>query len=258
MVNVSIASQSIGHPCIKNVIDLNKAVKMLKDSADAQWCFKPSNLTLENCAVFVCADSSFANTEGLRSQCGYLVGLTLPAIKDGTETPVLILEATSTSIKRVCRSTLAAEAHSFLAGVEAGIYVASLLREIMHPHVPLTTLETEYALKPVLAFTDAKSLQSTVAKDAGQPTDKRVKILVAQVRELMQEGCEIMWIDTSQMLADVLTKVGCERELLLEALSSGTWKLAPTEEALRKKEQIRAGRHQRKQLKKNQSTPEDG
>jgi hypothetical protein len=69
MVNVSIASQSIGHPCIKNVIDLNKAVKMLKDSADAQWCFKPSNLTLENCAVFVCADSSFANTEGLRSQC---------------------------------------------------------------------------------------------------------------------------------------------------------------------------------------------
>ena len=258
MVNVSIASQSIGHPCIKNVIDLNKAVKMLKDSADAQWCFKPSNLTLENCAVFVCADSSFANTEGLRSQCGYLVGLTLPAIKDGTETPVLILEATSTSIKRVCRSTLAAEANSFLAGVEAGIYVASLLREIMHPHVPLTTLETEYALKPVLAFTDAKSLQSTVAKDAGQPTDKRVKILVAQVRELMQEGCEIMWIDTSQMLADVLTKVGCERELLLEALSSGTWKLAPTEEALRKKEQIRAGRHQRKQLKKSQSTPEDG
>ena len=82
-------------------------------------------------------------------------------LKYGKETPVLILEANSTSIKRVCRSTLAAESNSFLSGVEAAIYVASLLREVMHPGVSLRTLETEYNLKKVLAFTDAKSLEST-------------------------------------------------------------------------------------------------
>ena len=31
MVNVSIASQSLGQPCVRDVIDLNKAVKMMKD-----------------------------------------------------------------------------------------------------------------------------------------------------------------------------------------------------------------------------------
>lgn len=259
MVNVSIASQSMGHPCVRDVIELNKAVKMLKESADFKWCFKPSAITLENCVVFVCADSSFANTEGLKSQCGYIVGLTLPELKYGKETPVLILEANSTSIKRVCRSTLAAESNSFLSGVEAAIYVASLLREVMHPGVSLRTLETEYNLKKVLAFTDAKSLESTITKDAGQPTDKRVKILVSQIREMMAKECETIWVDTSQMLADVLTKLGCERELILQALSSGVWKLAPTDEALEKKAAIRAGRQNRKQQKKGiQLSPEDG
>ena len=145
-------------------------------------------------------------------------------LKYGKETPVLILEANSTSIKRVCRSTLAAESNSFLSGVEAAIYVASLLREVMHPGVSLRTLETEYNLKKVLAFTDAKSLESTITKDAGQPTDKRVKILVSQIREMMAKECETIWVDTSQMLADVLTKLGCECELILQALSSGCTK----------------------------------
>ena len=62
-------------------------------------------------------------------------------LKYGKETPVLIFEANSTSIKRVCRSTLA-------AGVEAAIQ-ASLLREVMHPGISLRTLETEYIMMAV-------------------------------------------------------------------------------------------------------------
>ena len=44
MVNVSMASQSMGAPKVKDVIQLNKAVKMLKETADAKWKFKTSNL----------------------------------------------------------------------------------------------------------------------------------------------------------------------------------------------------------------------
>eukprot|EP00435_Cladocopium_sp_Y103_P043435 s320_g12.t1 len=255
MVNVSIASQSIGKPTIRDVIELNKAVKMLKDSADAKWCFKASGLTLESCVVFMCADSSFANTDGLKSQCGYIIGLTLPSITEGEETPIIVIEANSSSIKRVCRSTLAAEANAYLAGAEAAIYLASILREIQNPGIPLRTLEAEtleaeFALKPVIGFTDAKSLESTITKDAGQPSDKRVKILVAQVREMMEGECATHWLDTSQMLADVLTKLGCERELLLQALADGVWRIAPTEEAIERKMNIRAGRQQRKKQQK--------
>ena len=220
MVNVSIASQSIGNPTIRDVIELNTAVKMLKDSADAKWCFKASGITVENCVVLMRADSSFANTGGFKSQCGYIIGLTLHSITEGKDTPIIVIEANSSSIKRVCRSTLAAKANAYLAA--------------------------EFALKPVIGFTDAKSLESTITKDAGQPSDKRVKILVAQVREMMEGVCATHWLDTSQMLADVVTKLGCEREPLPRALADGFWRIAPSEEALEKKMAIRAGRRQRK------------
>lgn len=159
----------------------------------------------------------------------------------------------------MCRSTLAAESNAFLACVEGAIYVVSLLCEILNPGISITTLETEYALKKILAFTDAKSLESTITKDAGQPSDKRVKILIALIRELMNDECEPIWLDTSQMLADVLTKQGCERELLLEALEQCRWKVAPSDEAIQKKIAIRAGRHNRKLLKNSgKVAPEDG
>lgn len=258
MVNVSIASQTMGAPKIKDIVDLNKAVKMLKETPDTKWTFRSSSITLEECVVFVCADSSFANLDGHKSQCGYVIGLASKEIAEGQEAPILLLEANSSSIKRVCRSTLAAESNAFLMAYEAADYVGSLVRELLHPGVSLRNLEKEYARVPVYAFTDAKSLESTINKDAGQPSDKRVKILVAQVKELLENGEDkVIWVDTSQMLADVLTKIGCERELLTQAMESGKWQLLPTEEALRQKQQIREGRHKRKALKRA-SEGEDG
>ena len=37
LVNVSLASQKMGAPHIKDVIELNKVVKMLKDSCEFKW-----------------------------------------------------------------------------------------------------------------------------------------------------------------------------------------------------------------------------
>lgn len=172
MVNVSIAAQALGKPTVKDVIDLNKALKMLKETPNAKWNYVPSSITMKNCAVFVCADSSFANLPGHKSQCGYVVGLSLPSLENGEETPVLLLETCSSSIKRVCRSTLAAEANGFLAGVEAADYVRMVLLEIENPGISIRNLDKEFPRKRLLAFTDAKSLESTVNKDAGQPSDK--------------------------------------------------------------------------------------
>ena len=69
MVNVSMAAQAMGNPCIRDVVNLNKAVKLLKDTSDAKLNFVPSDLTLKSCVIFCFADSSFANREGMKSQC---------------------------------------------------------------------------------------------------------------------------------------------------------------------------------------------
>ena len=175
----------------------------------------------------------------------------------------MILETTSSSIKRVCKSTLAAESNAFLMmAVESADYISSVFREVMNPGISLRDLELNYPKKPVIAFTDAKSLGATITKEAGHPSDKRVKLLVAQIKEFLGDGCEVIWVDTSQKLADVVTKVGCERGLLIEALYSGRWQLMPTDQALRAKEAIRDGRHRRKGIKRAAvaaaSSTEDG
>ncbi|CAE7745994.1 RE1 [Symbiodinium sp. KB8] len=253
MVNVSMAAQSMGHPTVKDIINLNKAVKMLKESSDARWCFRKSEMNLENATVFCFADSSFANKEDLKSQAGYIIGFTTPEITSGNTVPIHILETHSGSIKRVCRSTLAAEANGFLSGVEAAEYLRAILLEITNPGVTVRALDTYYLKSKIVGITDAKSLESTLNKSTGQPTDKRVRILVAQIKELLgeddysdQASAFAHWVDTSQMLADVLTKLGCEREPILEAMEKGQWRLAPSEEASLKKLAIQAGRQSRK------------
>ena len=268
MVNVSMAAQSMGAPKIRDVIQLNKTVKMLKESADAKWKFVASDLKLEDCVVFCFSDSSFANGENLKSQCGYLVGFTTPKLVDGDVAPIYILEAYSGSIKRVCRSTLAAEANGFLAGAEAADFVRSLLLEILHPESRICDLESMYRKAKVACFTDAKSLEQTLNKDAGQPSDKRVRILCAQIKELIgtndyedDSSMYAHWTDTSTMLADVLTKLGCEREPLLVALETGQFTVTPSQDAMDRKMMIRASRHARKQRNresKEEMTTKDG
>ena len=257
LVNVSLASQTMGKPTIQNIIDLNKAVKMMKETSEAKYIFNPNErLTWDNVIVCVFADSSFANVE-MKSQCGYIIGLTIPEIASGEEVPLLLLETYSGSIKRVCRSTLAAEANAFLMGSEAGDYVRSLILEMKHPELSLSDIEKEMARPLMIAITDAKSLESTITKDAGQPTDKRVKILVSQVKEILgytnydDHNEQAIWCDTAQMLADVLTKAGCEREPILQAMATSMWRLRPSEEAFARKMAIRAGRHRRKAVKRS-------
>ena len=262
MVNVSMAAQSMGSPKIKDVVALNKAVKMMKETAEAKWRFVHSpDLQLHDLVVCVFADSSFANIDGTKSQCGFVVVLTTKDIKNGGNSPIHILETYSGSIKRVCRSTLAAEANGFLTGVEAGEYVRSLILELQNPREKINVLEKEFGKSKLICITDAKSLESTLNKDTGQPTDRRVRILVAQIKEMIGENdytdddfAYAWWVDTSQMLADVLTKLGCEREPLLTAMHDGTWQLEPSADALAKKASIRAARH----LRKSRAASKDG
>ena len=85
-----------------------------------------------------------------------------------------------------------------------------LLLEVKHPGVSMVDLDRFYLKGLLIALTDAKSLEATLNKDAGQPADKRVKILVSQVKEFLggdsyedDGSVRCHWCDTSQMLADV-------------------------------------------------------
>ena len=100
-----------------------------------------------------------------------------------------------------------------------------------------------------MCYRDAKSLEHTLNRDACQPTDKRVRILVSQIKEMIGENNHkddtdafAIWTDSWQMLADVLTTLGCERDSHLHAWECGQWQLEPSEQAKLRKVEIRANR----------------
>ena len=112
-------------------------------------------------------------------------------------------------------------------------------------------------------YTDAMSLASTLARDCGRPEDQHVRILVAQIRELLTPSSadagvaairpmvRAEWTDTAVMIADGLTKIGADKTMLIGAMTTGCWSTQPDNFALDAKIKIRAGRHARAEARRS-------
>ena len=162
-----------------------------------------------------------------------------------------IVEGISAAIKRVCRSTVAAESNGVLAGVEAVEYLRMLVAEMDDVRFDIHW-EPHHFGRRTFAFTDAGSLQEALAKQTGQSADRRVRILLAQIREYIaqpdDEDCVVSleWIDTMMMLADALTKTEkVDVAPLQRAMCTNEWTPLASEAAVEAKAMIREGRHRR-------------
>ena len=209
----SIIAQAMGAPAVSHMMMAYKLAQQAVKYKHGQLIFRPSlELDLWTCKVAVFADSSHANVdceklgEKVKSQCGYVCALVSPDFTDGKKHSLHVLEWHSGSIKRVVRSTLAAEANGLTEGAEAALWLRAVLGEIRG--------EKHDELTDTIWITDAKSLRDVLVRDAGRASDKRVRIIVAALRQMLEEdGIEVVWCDTAVMLADILTKE-CGSEII--------------------------------------------
>ena len=174
--------------------------------------------------------------KGRAHKLGTFVGLAEASLADGATSRIHILEWQSASIKRVVRSTLPAEGYGLTEGAEALDWIRNVIADMTFPSMKLTQLQ-DAARIPALWLSDSKSLVDVVLKDCGQPSDKRLRIVVANLKQMLQEhGTSLQWIDTLVMLADPFTKLDCDCELLRRAMSVGSYCVAATQESLDNKE----------------------
>ena len=116
-------------------------------------------------------------------------------------------------IKRVCRSTLSAEALSLQEGLDAAIYHRAMLMEVYGDGS---------SFAPIDALTDNKSvfdaLFSTSLVD-----DKRLRIDISAIQESLKkdEVRSVKWCPGELQLANCLTKRGAKSNELLQVLVSG-------------------------------------
>ncbi|CAE7680753.1 GIP [Symbiodinium microadriaticum] len=127
-----------------------------------------------------------------------------------------ILDWKSSTAKRVCRSTFAAESIACCEGLEQGQYVRSVFMTLLRgPLQKVEQLEGQH----LRCFTDCRSLFDHLHRVGvpRTPTDKRLAIDLAAIRQILHRErignrLPLQWVPTEYQLADVLTKPMCPRK----------------------------------------------
>ena len=197
-----LASTKTNTPSVRDVARLNKVVKQIKNS-NSNLTFPVLNINQVKLIVYT--DASFNNLPNGGSQAGHIVFL---SDSTGRSCPIAW---SSAKIKRVVRSTLAAETLALADGYSTAVYLQKLLSRI------LPSIEKE----TICAITDNKSLYDNVGT-SHRVSDRSLIIDVSYIREKIERNeLQLRWEDGSKQLSNVLTKKGASPELLRTTLRTG-------------------------------------
>ena len=160
------------------------------------------DVSLTNGVIVHLADSGHANGAPehdekmrYRSVGGNFILIANPGILEGKEVRANILAFHSGQTKRVCRSTLAAEASHLAEAVEAGDWIIVLLEEALSGKINLRDWPSVIQQRQRVYVTDARSVYDYLERDAtSTSSDKRMAIEGALLRETVrQPGASVRW-----------------------------------------------------------------
>ena len=186
---------------VADLVKLNKLVDRVKK--EKLRLFFPKLLPIGSCYIECYTDASFAKLPDGGSQGALLVFL---KDEDGNRCP---LYWRSRKLRRIVKSTFAAETMALLEGAETAVYLANILREV-----------TGCEKIPITCIVDNKSLVDAL-HSSNKIEDTRLRVDIAVLDDMIsrKEICEVKWVDTTHQLADCLTKRGVSTERLRAAIS---------------------------------------
>ena len=186
---------------VSDLVKLNKLLERVKK--DRMRLYFPKLLPIGSCKIECYTDASFAKLPDGGSQGALIVFL---KDEEGTRCPIYWR---SRKLRRIVKSTFAAETMALLEGAETAVYLACILKEV-----------TGCKEIPITCLVDNKSLVDAL-KSTNKIDDNRLRVDLAVLDDMLsrKEICEVQWVDTTQQLADCLTKRGASTERLRAAIS---------------------------------------
>ena len=189
-----------------SVSHLKMINKCIKDVQSNSVVVQYPKLKNELVIVGFCDAALHNMDDKVSSGGGYIIFI---ADKELRSAPV---SWTSTKIKRVVRSSLAAEALIAVECADAMYYIKAMIREIL-------TMEVKMVL-----ITDSNNLVESL-KSPHPVQEKRLRVDMAALKKDVTEGViEIKHCIGSKQVADVLTKNGVSAELVRKVLNQGSLK----------------------------------
>ena len=186
------------------VSDLILANKVLLKAKDTPLSISFPALDVQEYQLVCYSDASLANLPSGKSAGGFIVFLE----SSNRCCPVFWR---SNSIRRVVRSTLAAETGAMVDALDTAYYISTVLQEMG-------------LMVPIIAFTDNASLHKS-AHSLTSVEEHRLQVEIAMIREMLGRGeiSSISWIANSKQLADCLTKRGASSFNLTRVLEMGSF-----------------------------------
>ena len=196
-------STKFNNATVNDLLQLKKCVKKLKESSCAVTF--PTLGHPESWGITVFSDAAHANLNGVNSTSGHIVFLT------GENQRCAPLSWGCNKIKRVVRSSLAAEALSLQEGLEDGLYHQSMIQEMFGKNCATN----------IKAYTDSKSLIEAI-NSTRLVDDKRLRIDLGAIKEsVSKHEVDVRWCPGSKQLANCLTKKGAQSNDLLRVIQTG-------------------------------------
>ena len=202
-------SCNMSHPKIEHILQANKCLK--KVGMTETFLQFPNLGNLKNVRLVSLSDASHANLpDGYSSAGGFIIFLV------GENGKCCPLAWESKKIRRVVKSTLAAETLAMSDAIDVCYYLGYMLSEILFGFKGGNAI-------PITSYVDNKSLFENVYSTKNV-SEKRLRIDLASIKELADEGhVDVKWIESSRQLADCLTKKGAKAFPLMEILENGVF-----------------------------------
>ena len=171
------------------------------------------------------SDASCASRKDGSSTGGYMIGITGQEILDGKRGHVTVVSWNTNKLRRVARSSMAAEMQA-LANAEDELHLCRLAwLEFNGIAVDLNQVDEALQDIPGTVIIDAKAIYDVLISD-NQPiqlAEKRTALeLLAHLRNTENNSTETRWVHGEANLADGLTKLG-HHPMLREFLETSTW-----------------------------------
>ena len=165
---------------------------------------------LTDLAVFTWCDAAWASRPDGHSQGGHLTAIATTKAMDGVKAKFTVLDWGSKKLRRVARSSLAAEVQE--AGDAEGeqSMVRMVMSEILFNRSPTRDRVETLKLLPAVLVTDCKAFYDGVVRSQSAGLgleERRTAIEALALRNALDEGNTVVrWVHSHAQIADGLTK----------------------------------------------------
>mgnify|MGYP001796156622 CR=1 FL=1 len=200
--SVCEASTKFTSATVADIQYVNKIVRKVKNTPSF---IRFPSFNQDTLRLQLFTDASFNNLPNGGSQAGQIIFLT------DSENNASPIYWNSSKIKRVARSTLAAETLSLSDGCDVVQFSNRLISEI----ICYNKQELE-----ITAYTDNYSLYEA-SYSMKQTLEKRLLLDISALREMVARNeVKITWVEKEKQLSDILTKSGVNSTSILDILQS--------------------------------------